>query len=72
MRDSLLSDFERVQTGTNKILEYFECRLKVLRIENDGFNADVSIRGRIAEIKDFIKVLSPGKKIDRNKRNCSM
>ena len=55
----LLSDPELMSPGIAKILEYFDNRLTKLRIDNDSFNADIHIRGRIAEIKAFQKAIHP-------------
>lgn len=53
----LLNDFEKTEVAASKIIKYFDDRLAKLRIDNDNFDADPSIRGRIAEIKLFKKTL---------------
>lgn len=58
-----MSEFELAQSGVRKILEYFDDRLIKLREQNDNYKAHRSTRGRIAEIKDFNKLLSPNDKM---------
>lgn len=57
-KTELLSDFELNQPGVAKIVGLLEDRLVKHRLANDSFDADMSTRGRIAEIKYILKVLN--------------
>ena len=58
-KEPLLTDGELMIPAVAKILQYFDQKLSKLRIENDSFDADPNIRGRIAEIKAFKKAIRP-------------
>lgn len=62
----LLSDPELMSPGIAKILEYFDHRLTKLREDNDSFTAEIHIRGRIAEIKAFQKIIRPRQENNSN------
>tara|TARA_R110002096_G_C14661910_1_gene728347 strand:+ start:31461 stop:31685 length:225 start_codon:yes stop_codon:yes gene_type:complete len=55
----LLAPAELMIPAVAKILQYFDERLTKLRKDNDSFDAHVSVRGQIAEIKAFKKVIEP-------------
>ena len=71
-REPLLNDFEQLDPAVAKIIKYFKERLTKLRIENDTFDAPAGTRGRIAEIKDFQKLLEPEKAISTTKHVRTM
>lgn len=58
-REPLLTEADLMNPAVIKILEYFTKRLTKLRIANDKFDAEIHIRGRIAEIKEFNKIIKP-------------
>lgn len=58
-KEPLLAPAELMIPAVAKLLQYFDERLSKLRIANDNIDADVSTRGRIAEIKDFKKAICP-------------
>lgn len=67
-----LNDFEKMESGAEKIIKYFDARLAKLRVENDDPEADVATRGRIAEIKTFQSLLVPKKVIKTSKHVPTM
>ena len=72
LHEPLLNNYEKMEPAAEKIIKYFAARLIKLRIENDSFESDPSTRGRIAEIKDFQKMLEPKKAIKTSKHVHSM
>jgi len=71
-REPLLAPQELMIPAVAKILAYFDEKLTKLRIANDSINADVSTRGRIAEIKDFQKAVSPKAPSEVTNRNSAI
>ena len=53
-----ISDYELHQPGVIKLMEFMEDRLVKHRLANDSYDADPSLRGRIAEIKYIFKMLN--------------
>ena len=51
----LLTEYEQSNPIVVKILKLLDERLDTCRISNDEFDADVSLRGRIAELKALKK-----------------
>ena len=72
MTDPLLTEIDLMNPAIIKILKYFDDRLTKLRIDNDSFNAHESTRGRIAEIKDFNKVIKPKQPKESNNIRSAM
>ena len=71
-REPLLNDFEQLDPSAEKIINYLKGRLVKLRLDNDSYDSDRTTRGRIAEIKDFLKTLEPEKVIKTSKHVRSM
>jgi len=55
----LLNDHELANPSVAKIMQYFDEKLAKLRIANDSFDAEPSVRGEIAGIKAFQKAVYP-------------
>jgi len=68
----LITEFELNQSGVRKLIEYFDNRLIKLREQNDNYKAHRSTRGRIAEIKDFQKIINPNTKPEASNINDAM
>jgi hypothetical protein len=58
-KDAFLTDYERIQPNIAKLVDFLEARLVKHRIANDSYEADPSLRGRIAELKVLIQNLKP-------------
>tara|TARA_R110000803_G_scaffold5230_6_gene17352 strand:+ start:5964 stop:6188 length:225 start_codon:yes stop_codon:yes gene_type:complete len=58
-KEPLLTEIDLMNPAVAKIIKYFDDRLTKLRIDNDKFDADIHIRGRIAEIKAFNRAVKP-------------
>ena len=58
-KEPLLNEMDLMNPAVAKIIKYFDDRLTKLRLDNDSYNAHESTRGRIAELKDFKKAVSP-------------
>lgn len=71
-KDPLLAPAELMIPAVAKILQYFDERLSKLRIDNDNFDAHVSVRGQIAEIKAFKKVIKPDAPKEVTNRTSAM